>query len=259
MDKRIGQAFAQIHATDQMRRSAAACFSQCNQKKKYRSKAVRRLAIVCGLFLCLGIGNWYVFTAPVSYISVDINPSIELTLNQLDRVTAAEGKNADGRMLLTDLDLTGKNYLEAVERLVESDGLQAYLAHDAALMVTVASPRADELLLGLENSVVATQYGGTCRRTNLEDVSAAHACGLSLGKYEMYLRLAQYDQSITPEACHNMTMRQMRDLLSQYESIEACPSDMKNKGRCHNKGHDQYGGCRNMEDSKFCIDKPFPH
>ena len=236
MNNQIGRAFAQIHATDQMRQSAAACIARYNQKKKRRSKAVLRLAVACGLFLCMGIGNWYVFAAPVSYISVDINPSVELTLNRLNRVTAAEGKNADGQRLLADLDLTGKNYLEAVERLVESDRLQTYLDHDAALIVAVASPRADELLLELENSVVTTQYGGTCRRTDLKDVPAAHACGLSLGKYEMYTRLSQYDKTITPEICHKMTMRQMRDLLSQYEPIKACPSNKKNNARCHGGG-----------------------
>ena len=230
MNNQIGRAFAQIHATDQMRQSAAACIARYNQKKKRRSKAVLRLAVACGLFLCMGIGNWYVFAAPVSYISVDINPSVELTLNRLNRVTAAEGKNADGQRLLADLDLTGKNYLEAVERLVESDRLQTYLDHDAALIVAVASPRADELLLELENSVVTTQYGGTCRRTDLKDVPAAHACGLSLGKYEMYTRLSQYDKTITPEICHKMTMNQSRPALRirkimRVVMVEAAPDE----------------------------------
>ena len=75
-----------------------------NQKKKRRSKAVLRLAVACGLFLCMGIGNWYVFAAPVSYISVDINPSVELTLNRLNRVTAAEMKK-----LLAGKPITVKN------------------------------------------------------------------------------------------------------------------------------------------------------
>lgn len=94
MNNQIGRAFAQIHATDQMRQSARRVYCTVQSKEKRRSKAVLRLAVACGLFLCMGIGNWYVFAAPVSYISVDINPSVELTLNRLNRVTAAEGKNA---------------------------------------------------------------------------------------------------------------------------------------------------------------------
>lgn len=243
----IKKAFEQIHATDQLKEATCLfLYEKIEQKPKHQYKtAFRPIAAFCILlFLCIGSGGWYFWETPVSYVSVDINPSVELSLNRFNRVTDAEGKNEDGILLLHNLSLKGKGYIEAVEILVTSESMQNYLTADAELTFTVASPKAEELLQGLHNSSVSTQYNGTCRSADMESVHGAHACGMSLGKYQEYLHLSEYDDDISPEDCSGMTMGQLRDLLSQYEDIDSNPSDhghMNGNSKCHGHGKRRRG------------------
>ena len=45
---------------------------------------------------------------PVSYVSIDVNPSIELALNRFDRVVYAAAYNLEGEEILNGLSLKGK-------------------------------------------------------------------------------------------------------------------------------------------------------
>ncbi|TGY95561.1 hypothetical protein E5329_14155 [Petralouisia muris] len=217
----IQKAFDQIHATEQMKQSVSDYLKQENQKTTKNSAKFRLVTLApvfAVLLLCIGIGNWYFWEMPVSYVSVDVNPSIELTLNRRNRVTDAKSRNRDGAKVLEHLQLKGKDYLEAVELLVESDAMQPYLTADAELTVTVASVKAEELLSGLQDSVVATHYHGMCGSADMETVTAAHDCGMSLGKYQIYQLLTQYGSGLTAENCQNISMCQLQQLLSQYEN-----------------------------------------
>lgn len=217
----IREAFDQVHATEQMKQSVSDYLVEKRRKTANHSLRfrMRSLIPVCALLLiCIGIGNWYFWEMPVSYVSVDVNPSIELTLNRRNRVTDAKSRNRDGARVLEHVQLEGKDYLEAVELLVESDAMQPYLTTDAELTVTVASMKAEELLSGLENSVVATHYHGMCRSADMETVASAHDHDMSLGKYQMYQLLSQYGSGLTAEDCQNISMCQLRELLSQYEA-----------------------------------------
>lgn len=246
MRNTIQEAFGQIHATEQMKRNVSGYISQqtgnyANQQEraaekehegvlqkqntgffaKWNTAAIRPVFSVCMiLILCLGFGGWYYWETPVSYVSIDVNPSIELVLNQEDRVVRVEVQNEDGALVLEHLQLKGKRYLQAVEMLVESDAMRPYLTKDADLTFTVASPKAEELLKALRGSSVTNRYRGLYRQADLETVHLAHACGLSLGKYQIYQKIAQYDDRVTAEDCQHMTMCQLHKTLFYYE-VEA--------------------------------------
>ena len=222
MSNKIQQAFGQIHATDQMKYAAALGVLEREPQRlrpavRFR-KVWRPLVLACLLlFSGAGFGGWYLLETPVSYVSVDVNPSIELTLNRLNRVTGAESRNEAGEMILKEVQVKGRSYLDAVRLLVESDVMQRFLTEDADLIFTVASPRADELLTGLESSEVSILYQGMCRQADMETVASAHECGMSLGKYTIYKRLSEYDASVTAEECQHISMHQLHLRLSQYE------------------------------------------
>ena len=252
----IRDAFGQIHATDKMKRSVSEYLSGKEQKTVKSSFRFRpyALASACALLLIVaGVGNWYFWEMPVAYVSVDVNPSVELTLNRRNRVTDAEGLNQDGEAVLEHVQLEGKDYLEAVELLIESDDMQAYLVENEKPTVTVASAKADELLTGLESSIVATHYQGMCRSAEIETVASAHDCGMSLGKYQIYQLLAEYGSGLTTEDCQKIPMCQLQQLLAQYESgremaVENQELDWLQNGCAHhNGGHHHQGNSHHME------------
>ena len=116
MRNTIQEAFGQVHATEQMKRNVSGYLSQqtgnfANQQEdtedracedeflrqdrgvfvKWSTGAIRPVLSVCMiLILCLGFGSWYYWETPVSYVSIDVNPSIELVLNRADRVVRVE-------------------------------------------------------------------------------------------------------------------------------------------------------------------------
>lgn len=251
----IQDAFGQIHATDEMKQSVLEYLSGKKRRNWKALGSFRPYALIsaCALMLiCFGIGNWYFFGMPVAYVSVDVNPSVELTLNRRNRVMDAEGRNKDGQMVLEHVQLEGKDYLEAVELLMESEAMQSYLAENEKPTVTVASAKADELLSGLENSIVATHYHGMCRSAEIETVASAHDCGMSLGRYQIYQLLAGYGSGMTTEDCQKISMCQLQQLLVQYENGRTAAVDEKeleslksgcahHSGGQHHSGHSHHG------------------
>lgn len=70
----------------------------------------------------------------------------------------------------------------------------------------------------------ATHQNIHCHAGDIELVSQAHATGMSLGKYQAFLILQQYDPSVTEEQVQGLSMRQIRQLIDSYTEQNA-PSD----------------------------------
>ena len=110
-------------------------------KKKIRVIVSLRAKIAlaaCAVLIALGIGGGaYAYQTPVAYVGIDINPSIELGVNYFDRVVSAEGVNADGQDILSETNVVGMSYEEALASLNDSLANKGYLTADAAVAVTV--------------------------------------------------------------------------------------------------------------------------
>ena len=106
-----------------------------NQRKAQRNKIIKT-AISClciALMICVGciglIGN-----NPESddyYILIDVNPSIEITVNNDDVVKAVEALNDDGEKIIKDLELKDKPAEEAVKEITASMIDQGYISEEA--------------------------------------------------------------------------------------------------------------------------------
>ncbi|MDK2820168.1 MAG: hypothetical protein PWP31_133 [Clostridia bacterium] len=106
------------------------------------------------LLLCLTIplaNHIFNSTAPgqlAYYVNVDINPSVELAVDERNRVISAQGLNKDGEKLLSGLDLCNERVLKAVKIIAQESVRQGYYQPDeqddqGAMMVTVI-PVADD-------------------------------------------------------------------------------------------------------------------
>lgn len=85
----------------------------------------RLCAIAASLFIvCAGIGSYFI---PSGYVSVDINPSLMLTLNPYNTVIDAESFNDDARVLLDKTDIKGKSAEESVEILIKTSEEIGYI------------------------------------------------------------------------------------------------------------------------------------
>jgi hypothetical protein len=219
LDNKIRDAMGSVRAEEALIRSTKAFLaSKASAPAKPFSLRYAAVAFACLAFMVLGFGGWNFYMVPVSAISVDVNPSIELGVNRLDRVVSVKGYNEDGKALAASVELKNLNYSDALDVLLSSETMQPYRANDGLVSITVignTEQKSEEMRARIAACGYAAAPNVECRCGNREEVEIAHASGLSFGKYRAYLELQALDPSVTPEDVQGLTMRQIRDKIQE--------------------------------------------
>lgn len=226
---RIYTAFDHVHADEAIKNKTSDFLSeQIRIRTKSRTTMVRRFAAAAASFVLLFAGGGY-FTClmPVSAISVDINPSLQLELNRLDQVVSVTGYNEDGQQLADSLDVMFLGYQDALDEILEDEQIGQYLTDGESVYITVSGnnqTHCQNLLTAIEDSTAGT--GNVyCTSATAEEVLAAREAGLTVGKYRAFLELQQLDPDISSEDISGWTMKQIRDRIEQLETGGASESD----------------------------------
>lgn len=178
-------------------------------------------ALVAVALVGVGAGAWLLL--PSAYVAIDVNPSVELGVNRLDRVASVRAANADGERLLEAADVEGMGYEDAL------DALDAELARtvpaDAPVELTIVCDepgRADELarvgegcLGGRDGGADAGGRRVICSHASHHEREAALEAGMGLGKYRIYLQLVEAGVDISAEDAATMTVRELLDLAAE--------------------------------------------
>jgi len=155
-------------------------------------------------------------TETVAYVTIDVNPSIELAIDNKGAVVSAEGLNDDGRRVLQSIELVGLVGLKseiAASRIVKELVEFGYIKRgDAAtLMITVRSVKSgNQVALGLkEKLTVATKETLAQNEVKYAVVEAhmineelrlsAEQTGVSPGKYLFMLQERKLELAVVPE------------------------------------------------------------
>lgn len=221
MHENIKQAFGEIQAEEELKNYIKNTVLQKIQEKRYGYRKIqwRMTAVMaCLLFLVIGLGGWSVFMIPVSAISVDVNPSIELGINRFDKVVSEKGYNKDGEVLLSELDLRFMDYREAVEELLGSFEKEKYLEDTQAVSITVSGKNEqtnEKMISGITSCTAMESRNVTCNSCNPEEAKAAHEAGMSLGKYKAFLELKLLDDTVTVEEIKGLPMHQIRSRIDE--------------------------------------------
>ena len=191
-------------------------------KKKIRVITSLRAKIAlaaCAVLIALGIGGGaYVYQTPVAYVGIDINPSIELGVNYFDRVVSAEGDNADGQDILSEINVVGMTYEEALASLNDSLTNKGYLTANAAVAVTVMcddDSRCSNLEETSQRCFSSAGQGVHCSRATSAEHHEAHESGLGMGKYLAWRSLVDAGVDISADDVAHMTMSELRALAAQ--------------------------------------------
>ncbi len=203
--------------------TASEALKQCTvqrvfSRQRRRKKMRRRLAAVCACLtlIAAGAGGWMIYQTPVSFISIDVNPSLELGLNRLDRVVQTTAYNEDGAAIANCLHLKNQPYRQAIDALFSNQLFQSYLTRDSSLVFTVVSQDENRLRREIQELAEYQAYHGQCYATDAACLGEAHENGLSVGKYLAFLELSYYDQTVTIEDCHTLTMNQLQQQIQQH-------------------------------------------
>ena len=118
-----------------------AVLSDCNEQKgrvvsmttEKKKNAWLRPLIAAAACLCLllgggfGLKSYRVNHMVDATVSLDVNPSVELQVNQKERVLNVKAMNEDGRIIVGDMDLSGSSLDVAVNALIGSMLRNGYL------------------------------------------------------------------------------------------------------------------------------------
>ena len=214
---------AHIEAERTQQPPAAPAAPAIPQKAPRRAarRRVRRRALAlaaCLVLAALGIGCFIWAWQPTAYVAIDINPSLELGINRLDRVASARAHNAGGEAVLAETALVGKTYAEALDAL---DGaLDSYRTDDAVVALTIVcddQERAAALESVGRRCLEHGSGGGVrCAHASEEEHHEASAAGMGLGKYRVWRALVAAGDDLSAEEASSLTMR---ELLDRAEAI----------------------------------------
>lgn len=154
--------------------------------------AYASLAAVLLLFILGG------YRAPYGLVSLDVNPSVEYTINIFDRVLSVSAVNDDGTAILTQLsqkELLNANIGDAIDKTIAQLQNSGYLneADDNYVMLSsnsVSAAHAEKLALALENRVnTHANLSAESVTVTKSEVQQAHSMGTSAGKLVLIERL----------------------------------------------------------------------
>lgn len=97
------------------------------------------VAACFALFIFTGIFGFNVYFKETSLISMDINPSIEISLNRFNRVISYNSRNSEASKISSLLNIKNKTYDEAVKLIIEDDALKKYLIEKSYFVFAIQS------------------------------------------------------------------------------------------------------------------------
>ncbi|MGD9568323.1 MAG: hypothetical protein AB7V48_08350, partial [Sedimentibacter sp.] len=110
-----------------------------NNKFKFMAKAGSIAAA-----LAISTLTGYAYTAPATYVSLDVNPSIEYKLNAFDRVISVIAVNDDGEKIVKELDVNNEKIQKAILKTIEALEAEGYLTEDEYAGIVIAVSNKDE-------------------------------------------------------------------------------------------------------------------
>ncbi|MCM1262357.1 MAG: hypothetical protein NC313_06510 [Butyrivibrio sp.] len=241
MQNEIRKSMENIRATEAMKQNTLH-YLEAQKTRQNRSAysrkpyAMLRYAVIAiCVFLLTGTGAYSIYNRPISYISIDVNPSIELAVNRFDRVVSAKGYNTDAQDILQHVSLKNISYMQAIDRLLQDTYYSQFLNQDSLLVVTVIAENSDEMMEQINASNSLQALGALVYSSDTASMNEAHQHEMSFGKYRAFLELSQYDANITVEDCHGMSMDEIQDRIKtcQGHSEEHHNEHSESHGRGH--------------------------
>lgn len=173
---------------------------------------------------------------PAAYVSLDINPSVELGVNALDRVVSVEGVNEDGQTILTGLDLLHTNVSSAMEQLVNAAAEQNFIKDDGTSVVAITAEsknggKAEQLAAESQQAAQSAMSQSNVSALLYKDCSdlslrtEAKDLGISPGRYKLIKSLQALDPSLTVEELQNKKVSEIMVQLNELLDSDADNTD----------------------------------
>lgn len=178
-------------------------------------------ALSGALLLSLGGGGYaYAKTTPVAYVSLDINPSVELSINTFNQVVSAEAYNEDGQKVLEGTKLININIDKAVETLISNAISDGYVKEDGSSGIEITTSSDKENVANKVDESVKEAANGALEDNNVEATvetekvalerrDEARKLGITPGKLNLIQKLQELDPTITVDDYKSSSVKEI--------------------------------------------------
>lgn len=193
-----------------------------------RRRIIGALAAVCLCMVVLAGGSYTYQNGKVdSVIGIDVNPSVELSVNKRNKVLEAEALNEDARQIMEGMDLEGVDLNVAVNAVIGSMVTHGYLDDlDNAILVTVSNDsikKATSLRTSVVNDIQDTLEEKQVKAVvydqqviEEEEVKElAKEYGISYGKAYFLKELIEQNSSLTMEDMEKLAPLTMEEIAGE--------------------------------------------
>lgn len=248
-NEKIKQAFA--NATPDI---CNVILSDCKEEKgkvivmaeaKKKRSVLKYVMAAAGLFVLIGAGmlllNIYqVNYAVASTISLDVNPSIQITVNEKERVLDVAALNKDGEIVIGDMDFSGSDIDVTVNALIGSmlrNGYLNELANSILISVDNSDPAKGSLLQEklteeVNQLLEADGFFGAVLGQTITDNNTlkqqADQYGISTGKAQLIQQILESTQGHTFEELAPLSINELNLIIAsgaaEMEKVSALGS-----------------------------------
>jgi len=194
----------------------------------------KRIAPVAACFLaCIFLSTGvYAYYTPYSYVSVDINSSIAMSLNRFERVIAVEPITEDAEDFIRNTEnLKNRQVDQAISTIIKSASEKGYIDEkeetQVVVVVSAEDPRQEKKLAGKldeaaskELSKVNKSSGVTVEKTSVENYKAAVMNKQSPGMEILADKLRKVNPEIRDEEIKDMTVSEAVQRINESKKAE---------------------------------------
>ena len=216
----------------------------------YRKLAGMAACFLACILLSTGV---YAYYTPYSYVSVDINPSIALSLNRFERVISVNPLNEDAVSLIkTAKNLKNQDIDEALSEIIKSASEKGYISEESEnqvmVVVSAKDPKQEKELedtvaeaAAKELSKVNDNYGVLVEKTSVESYKNALSNKVSPGKEILADKLREVIPEIKDEEIKDMSVKEAVHLIKEgRKDIKAAEKDDKGKDKDKDKNKNEH-------------------
>ncbi|MGP4040715.1 anti-sigma-I factor RsgI family protein [Gracilibacillus sp. D59] len=179
------------------------------------------------LFIVMN-GSFFQPNQQAYLLAIDINPSIEISLDEDFNVLDIVALNDDANRVIQDLDMEGQKIDKAINEIVVQLKEKQYLSKDTSAIVTTTlidlqekdKTESKKLLLVEEifhHSFAQNQVGGEIEvyAENEQYYQEAKNVSLSVNSYRLYQQMTENKAEVDIEEVKNKTIKELRQMVEK--------------------------------------------
>ncbi|MDF2592671.1 MAG: hypothetical protein K0S75_2137 [Clostridia bacterium] len=204
-----------------------------NMRSIYKNLSAVAASFLILIMLSSGV---YAYYTPYSYVSVDINPSLELYVNRFDRVIGVHAFNDEAEQVIKSSEgIKNENVSVALEEILDNAEKAGYLSKDAenSVMIVVSSGNKKEETALIDKmsktstavlSSINSNYEIILEKTNVENYKKAKEQNVSPGKVMLADRFKEAKPEIDKEEIKHMPLQQAIKQIEKKADKEVVPN-----------------------------------